>query len=149
MGCGVAIGWVKMAFWRTYYHLIWATKNRQPLILPEFEGRLYAYIQGKVDANGGILHAIGGVADHIHLLASIPPKCSVAEFVKLVKGSSSHYLNQTLGHEHKFSWQEGYGVLTLGSKQLNDAKAYVLNQKEHHTLNTAIAILECSQAEDD
>ena len=135
-----------MAFWRTYYHLIWSTESRQPLITSERETELYKYITGKADAIGCIIHAIGGVEDHIHLIASVPPKISIADFVKKIKGSSAYHLNHTnhtVGDSHLgFSWQKGYGVLTLGSKQLDIAKAYVKNQKSHHSDGTFIKALE-------
>ncbi|MEM8640653.1 MAG: IS200/IS605 family transposase [Cyanobacteria bacterium P01_G01_bin.54] len=132
-----------MAFWRTYYHLIWATHNRQPLIQPEYEKGLYGYIKGKADALGCILHAIGGVEDHIHLVVSIPPKLAVSEFVRRVKGGSAHYINH-LSEEPGIllKWQEGYGVFSLGGKQLERAKAYVNRQKEHHAQETILAALE-------
>lgn len=115
-----------MSFWRTYYHLIWATESRQHLITHDRESELYGYIIGKADA-------IGGIEDHIHLVASIPPKMSVADFVKTIKGSSAYHLNHIPSASSlAFSWQHGYGVLTLGSKQLDEAKAYVNNQKAHH-----------------
>ncbi len=132
-----------MAFWRTYYHLIWATESRQPLITPERETELYGYIIGKADAIGCIIHAIGGTEDHIHVVASIPPKISIADFVKQIKGSSAYHLNHTPSNSGiGFSWQHGYGVLTLGSKQLEQAKAYVMNQKAHHSDGTANNALE-------
>ena len=61
-----------MALWRLYYHLVWATKERQPLITLEKEPKLYNYIIGKADALGSIIHAIGGIENHIHLVVSIP-----------------------------------------------------------------------------
>ncbi|MBD2429756.1 MULTISPECIES: IS200/IS605 family transposase [Fischerella] len=132
-----------MAFWRTYYHLVWATESRSPLITPERESQVYGYIIGKADAIDCIIHAIGGVEDHIHLIASIPPKISIAGFVKQIKGSSAYHLNHTPSTSGiGFSWQHGYGVLTLGSKQLETAKAYVLNQKTHHLNRTTIHALE-------
>ncbi len=132
-----------MSFWRTYYHLIWATESRLPLITSDRESELYGYIIGKADAVGCIVHAIGGVEDHIHLIASIPPKMSVAEFIKTIKGSSAYHMNHTPSASGlAFSWQHGYGVLTLGSKQLDDAKEYVNNQKSHHLGGTAIPALE-------
>ena len=100
-----------MALWRLYYHLVWATKERQPLINPEREAELYAYIIGKLDALSCIVHAIGGVEDHIHLVVSIPPTLSIADFVKNIKGSSAYHMNQALSaSSNKFGWQEGYGV---------------------------------------
>lgn len=132
-----------MAFWRTYYHLIWATQNRQPLITVERESELYGYIIGKAEAMGCIIHAIGGIEDHVHIVASIPPKLSISDFVKTIKGSSAYHLNHTPSNaDIGFSWQKGYGVLTLGSKQLNEAKAYVNNQKQHHRQGTTIRGLE-------
>ncbi|MGL5878594.1 MAG: IS200/IS605 family transposase [Xenococcaceae cyanobacterium] len=131
-----------MALWRLYYHLVWGTKNRQPLIDNKREARLYPYIVSKADSLNCIIHAIDGMENHIHIIVSIPPKLSIAEFVKRIKGSSSHYLNQNFSDPPQFFWQEGYGVFSLGGKQLDEAIAYVQNQKIHHRQNTAIALLE-------
>jgi REP element-mobilizing transposase RayT len=132
-----------MALWRLYYHLVWATKERQPLINPEREAALYSYIIGKADALDSIVHVIGGVEDHIHLVVSIPPTLSIADFVKNIKVSSAYHLNQALAaSSNKFAWQEGYGVFSLGGKQMEQAVNYVNNQKAHHSNGTAIASLE-------
>ncbi|MBE9127013.1 IS200/IS605 family transposase [Coleofasciculus sp. LEGE 07081] len=139
-----------MAFWRLYYHLVWATKERQPLITPAREPRLYSYIIGKADSLGCIIHSIGGVEDHLHLVTSIPPTLSIADFVKNIKGSSAHQFNQDSSPTSaKFGWQRGYGVFSLGGKQLDEAIAYVSNQKQHHSQGTAIASLERDNYEDD
>ncbi|MFB2880322.1 IS200/IS605 family transposase [Floridanema aerugineum] len=139
-----------MALWRLYYHLVWATKERQPLITAKRESDLYNYIIGKADSLRCIVHAIGGTEDHIHLVVSIPPNLSIADFIQQIKGSSSHQMNQLLiSSEAKFSWQRGYGIFSLGRKQLNDAIAYVKNQKQHHLQGTIIAALERETEEDD
>jgi REP element-mobilizing transposase RayT len=139
-----------MAFWRLYYHLVWATKDRQPFITPDKEPKLYSYIIGKADSLGCILHAIGGIENHIHLVVSIPPSLSIADFVKNIKGSSAHHLNHGLPNScSPFSWQRGYGVFSLGSKQLAQAVDYVNNQKAHHLQGTAISSLERDSDEDD
>ena len=131
-----------MALWRLYYHLVWATKERYPLILPEREIELHRYIIKKADILNSITHAIGGTANHIHLVASIPPTLSIADFVKNIKGSSSHYFNQNWQNSNKFGWQEGYGIFSLGQKQLDEAVAYVLNQKIHHSQGSVNHYLE-------
>ncbi len=75
---------------------------------------------------------------------------SIADFVKNIKGSSAYHLNQALSaSSNKFGWQEGYGVFSLGGKQLEQAVNYVLNQKTHHANGTAIASLEQSTYKDD
>ena len=131
-----------MNLWRLYYHLVWGTKERQPLISSAKEAKLYPYIIGKADNLGCITHAIGGIEDHIHLVVSIPPHLSISDFVKQIKGSSSHYLNQIFKNSSKFIWQEGYGVFSLGFKQLDKAIAYTKNQKQHHQQGTVNAYLE-------
>lgn len=138
-----------MALWRLYYHLVWGTKSREPLIDRKREARLYSYIVSKADSLNCIIHAINGTENHIHVIASIPPTISIAEFVKRIKGSSSHYLNQNFPDAPKFIWQEGYGVFSLGAKQLDIAIAYVQNQKIHHQQGTAIAMLEQTDRNDD
>jgi putative transposase len=135
-----------MAFWRTYYHLIWATTARQPLITPEKESELYGYIIGKSDSLNCIIHAINGTEDHIHIVTSIPPKISIADFVKQIKGSSAYHMNHLpSAAELAFAWQSGYGVFTLGSKQLEIAKKYVENQKVHHAEGKIIQLLEIEE----
>ena len=62
-----------MAFWRLYYHLVWATKNREPLIRPAIEERLYAYLVHKAAELGAYVYAVHGWTDHIHLIVAIPP----------------------------------------------------------------------------
>ncbi|MCB0034339.1 MAG: IS200/IS605 family transposase [Anaerolineales bacterium] len=138
-----------MSFWRTYYHVVWATKNREPFITPELEPYLYDYLLGKSHELEVIVYAIGNWTDHIHLLVSIPPKLAVASVVKRLKGASSHYI-ETLGlFEHQFEWQRGYGVFTLGETQRGRAEAYVRNQKVHHQNQTTNAWLEKTDEFDD
>ena len=139
-----------MALWRLYYHLVWATKERQPLILPDKEADLYNYIIGKADSFKSIVHAIGGIENHIHIVVSIPPNLSIADFVKNIKGGSAYYFNHNLSRSSdKFGWQEGYGVFSLGGKQLEQAVNYANNQKEHHLNGSAIASLEETNHQED
>jgi putative transposase len=114
-----------MSFWRLYYHLGWATKDREPMIQAEIEDRLYAYLVRKAAELGVYAYAINGCPDHVHLIVAIPPKHAVADVVKGLKGPSSHYLNQSAGLAYEFAWQRGYGALSLGEGQRPKAVAYV------------------------
>ena len=131
-----------MSLWRLYYHIVWATKSRQALILPEQEDKLYNHIIGKSDSLGCILHAINGVSDHIHLITSIPPRLAIYDYIRQIKGGSSHYMNQQFSLSNKFAWQQGYGIFSISFKNLNIAINYVKQQKKHHQNGTTIAILE-------
>ncbi len=138
-----------MALWRLYYHLIWATHERIPLITAEIENHLYGYIICKADALGCITHAIGGIEDHIHTVTSIPPKLSISEFVKNIKGSSSYHINHSVTSlESQFVWQRGYGIFSFGGKNIERIVDYVLNQKDHHKEGRIISSLEKMNEED-
>ncbi len=138
-----------MALWRLYYHLVWGTKNRLPLIIPDIESDLHDYIIGKADALKCIIHAIGGIENHVHIVVSIPPKLSVSDFLGHLKGSSSHHINHEIrGYEKKFAWQRGYGVFSLGAKQLGEAVTYVINQKQRHNEGNIIPVLERIEEDD-
>jgi len=129
-------------FWRLYYHLVWATKNREHFITPEIEDRLYAYIVNKAAELDLYVYAINGWFDHVHLVVSIPPKHAVAYVVKRLKGASSHDLNHAGGLDFHFAWQRGYGALSLGERQRPVAATYVEAQKQHHSEQTMTAWLE-------
>ena len=130
-----------MSFWRAYYHLVWATHQRQPLINSATEQLLFPYLEKKAIEFETIVYALNGVEDHIHMVVSIPPRYSVAEVVKGLKGGSSHYLNHS-GLPKEFKWQRGYGVFTLGERQRPDAQAYVRAQKQYHGAGTTNTWLE-------
>ncbi len=139
-----------MTFWRSYAHLVWATKNREPLIRSEIEAGLYAALVSKAAELGCYVHAVNGVSDHVHLIISIPPKHSVAWVVKNLKGSSSHFANHELPPgPGPFGWQRGYGYLSLGESQCERAVAYVENQKQHHHAGTTNSWLEKTDDEVD
>ncbi len=131
-----------MTFWRLYYHLTWPTKDREPLIQPEMEERLFGYTIRKAAELGVYVYAINGWFDHMHVIVAIPPKLAVADVVKRLKGSNSHDINQEMDLEYQFQWQRGYGALSLGERQRTTAIEYVLKQKEHHQQHTTSAWLE-------
>lgn len=115
-----------MSYWELYYHLVWSTKRKLPLITPALEPLLYSAIEHKCAELGCSLRAIGGMPDHIHLLVSIPPSISLAEFVRQVKGFSSRRAGEG------FQWQAEYGAFTVSKRNLSAITEYVENQHAHH-----------------
>ncbi|RJP49887.1 MAG: IS200/IS605 family transposase [Anaerolineaceae bacterium] len=124
-----------MSYWRLFYHAVWGTKNRLPLIESVWESDLYGYIWGKATALECIPHAINGMPDHVHVIISIPPKLSVATLIGQLKGASSHHVNENYA-DVSFAWQAEYGVLSFSEKSLPAIVDYVKNQKKHHAKNT-------------
>jgi putative transposase len=127
-----------MPFWRLYYHLVWGTKNRYPLIDEAREETIRRSIRATCEEHRALVHGIGVMPDHVHLSVSIPPRISASDFIQFVKGSSSHLINQIEAgqSENAFAWQAEYGVLSFGERSLEDVVAYVEHQREHHAENT-------------
>jgi putative transposase len=123
-----------MPYWRLFYHVVWGTKHRLPLIESAWEADLHSYIWGKATALECIPHAINGMFDHIHVVISIPPKLSVATLIGKLKGASSHHVNKRY-MDSAFAWQAEYGVLSFSERSLSRVVDYVKNQKKHHEQN--------------
>lgn len=131
-----------MAFWRLHYHLVWATYQREPLLVDDTQRQIYGALLGKAKALRLIVHAIGSMPDHIQLAVSIPPKLAVAECVRQLKGASAHYVNHLPNALGNFGWQDGYGALSFGERSLRQVIAYVKNQKRHHREGSTMALYE-------
>ena len=131
-----------MPYYELYYHIVWTTKMREPLITPELEPVLHQYLRGKGISIGGIVHAVGGIEEHVHVVASIEPRIAVATFVGQLKGASSHWVTHVSAYRLPFTWQEGYGILTFGKQALPRVVEYVMHQHEHHRDNRLISELE-------
>jgi putative transposase len=125
---------VSVPYWRLFYHLIWATRGRAPLIGEREERIIRRSFQTTVDAMRVIPHAVGLMPDHVHVVASMPPSVLVSEVVRRSKGASAHAINHEDGvpPEVPFAWQGEYGVLSFGERALSDVVAYARNQCEHH-----------------
>lgn len=137
-----------MAYWQLYYHVIWTTKNREPLISAELEPELHKYLRGKGLELGGIAHAVGGTEDHCHIVVSIPPRIAIGDYVGKLKGASSHWVTHLSGYKKPFAWQEGYGILSFSKRSLSQVVQYVLSQREHHCSGQIIADMERIERED-
>jgi putative transposase len=130
-----------MFYWRLFYHAVWSTKDRQPLIDPAWEKDLYGYLWGKATALECIPHAINGMPDHMHMVLSIPPRMAVAAIIGQLKGASSHHINELyLGGT--FEWQAEYSVFSISESVLEKVVGYVTMQKQHHADRTLIDTLE-------
>lgn len=125
-----------MPYYRLYYHLVWATYERLPLITPPTEGRVHQLIAVQVKRQGARMVIINGMPDHVHLIVEIPPRIALAQFVKQVKGASSRYINAET--PDYFGWQGGYSAFTLDSRDHEAVVGYVKRQKTHHRDGTLI-----------
>ena len=113
-------------------HVVFATKGRAAFIKPELQTRLYDYIGGILRAEKGMLHAIGGMEDHVHLLMRWRTDRAVADMMRTIKARSSRWVHQTFAGSAQFAWQEGYAVFSVSKSGEPDVKRYIENQPRHH-----------------
>lgn len=131
-----------MPYWQLFYHIVWATRGREPIIRGDKEGIIHNAIVRKASALGGKVFAIGGVEDHVHLVVSIPPSIAIATFIGQVKGASSALVNKSGLYPFPFRWQSEYSVFSFDRKRLPYVVQYVKEQKERHQTGKIIPVLE-------
>jgi REP element-mobilizing transposase RayT len=117
---------------KIWIHAIWATKYREPLIHPNVENKIFQFISEQLRAQGCPVRIINGMPDHIHCLFLLNPKKSIADVIKQIKGSSSHYINQNNMITEKFAWQNGYAAFSVSESGVEKVFTYIKNQKSHH-----------------
>jgi len=117
---------------KNYLHIVFSTKNRVPLIKPEIEKDLYAYLGGICNNLNCSPIKIGGYKDHIHLLVLLSKKITLIELMINLKSHSSKWI-KTQGEPYKkFYWQKGYGAFSVNPTEIKTVMLYIDNQKEHH-----------------
>jgi REP element-mobilizing transposase RayT len=131
-----------MPYWQLFYHIVWSTKDRLPLLTPEVESVIYGFLRSKAIGLGATLFALNGTVDHVHMVAAIAPAIAVSKFIGQVKAVASTRFNKSGQSNTPFFWQEEYGVFSFDGKRLPNYIAYVERQKEHHAQGTTISILE-------
>jgi putative transposase len=115
-----------------YLHLVFSTKNREPVIGDDVRDDLHAYIGGIVAREKGVLLKAGSVADHIHLLVSHPRTCAPSDLVKEIKTGSSVWLKTMDNRYAEFHWQAGFGVFSISPSHRTALDRYLAQQAEHH-----------------
>ena len=117
-------------------HIIFHVKSTGIKILSKDLERTFAYIGGVINGIGGIPIEIGGITNHIHILASLPKNMSLSDFVRTIKSDSSRWIKTIDKYYNSFSWQEGYGAFSVSSSSVIKTINYIRNQNEHHKAMT-------------
>jgi putative transposase len=115
-------------------HIVFSTKNREPLIARDHEAALWAYVAGICRNHECVPHAVGGMPDHIHIACSLHRTVTQSDLVKEIKIGATKWMKAETGWP--FAWQRGYGVFSFGPAQKLEVIAYIQNQREHHRVRT-------------
>jgi REP element-mobilizing transposase RayT len=128
-----------------YYHIVYSTHRREPLIADELGERLIKYTGGILRAQDCSLLAGRAMPEHVHLLVRGHPSKSVAELLRVIKSRTSWWATHEAGAD-VFGWQSGYGAFTVSKSGVDDVERYIATQDEHHKRMTFkeefIALLE-------
>lgn len=124
-----------MSYTKSIFHIVLRTYRSKPWINELHERELYGYIHGYCKGVNAVLIRIGGMPDHIHILVSMSPTISLAEFVRRLKNSMTVWAKAHLNEFPLFcGWGEGYGAFSYSRFDIDKIKRYIIKQKEHHRM---------------
>ena len=117
-------------------HIVFSTKNREPLIFPPYEEELHNYLGGICKNLECQPIKVGGYNDHIHILCMLSKKIALMKLIEEVKSYSSRWMKSKDASLKSFYWQDGYGAFSVNPTEIDTVVAYITNQHEHHSTRT-------------
>jgi putative transposase len=121
-----------MPFIKIWLHCVWNTKNRNPVLTKELRVKLFQHIIEYSKTKNIFIDTINGFEEHIHCLISLGNDQCIFKVMNLLKGESSHWLNNNNLVYEKFEWQDDYFAISVSESILNNVRNYIANQEEHH-----------------
>lgn len=115
-----------------FYHIIFGTKHRKPVIPHAHCEEPYKYIWGIIKNKKCVLYRINGVEDHIHICVDLHPTISLSDLIKDIKVGSSIWMKGNEKFPDFEGWADGYGAFTHSVREKDVIINYIKNQKEHH-----------------
>lgn len=121
-----------MSYTSLFYHVVFSTKERRGFLADDLLVRSCKYIATIAKDLGGQVACSGGMPDHVHLAAVVPPTMAVAEFIGKIKSLTSGWVHRTFPQQDSFAWQDGYAAFSVSPSVLPKLKRYIASQAEHH-----------------
>ena len=110
-----------------HHHFVFGTKNRMAFLEPEIEKSCHRCLWRLSESIDAFPVAIGGIADHVHILAELPPTMFTSYFAKRVKRAFSLWIKKEFPESISFYWQDGYAAFAVSRSQVGTVKRYILN----------------------
>jgi putative transposase len=117
---------------KIYVHLIFSTKNREPLLDRDIQTELASYLGGTLNHLECQPIELGSAPDHAHILCCLSKNLSLSNLVEEIKISSSKWIKTKGRRFARFHWQNGYGAFSVSHSHLNAVIHYIRQQEEHH-----------------
>ena len=124
------------SYTRCWLHIVWATIERRPLLEKPAAAKPSAHLHEYANEKGIYMKINFVNADHTHVLLDLPASKAIEEVVQLLKGGSSHWVNESNLVPGKFGWQRGYGAFSVSHSAVDEVCAYIAHQEEHHRKKT-------------
>jgi putative transposase len=115
-----------------YYHIVFSTKDREPVLAANRREDLYRYTWGIIKNKKSHLYRINGMEDHLHIFASLHPSVCLADFVKDIELGSGWWIKENSVFPGFSHWQDGYGAFTCSTEDKDRVIEYIRAQQEHH-----------------
>ena len=115
-----------------YVHLIFSTKQREPMLLSPVRKDLHAYLAAVLNNHDSPALKLGGMSDHVHVLFRLSKDLALAKIVEEVKTSSSKWLKTQGRGLANFHWQSGYGAFSVSAADVELVVEYIAQQETHH-----------------
>lgn len=113
-------------------HIVFHIKSTSVAMRENDIPTIHKYIGGIIKNMQSMPICIGGVADHVHLLCTLPKDIALSDFVRSIKANSSRWIKTIDNHYAHFEWQTGYGAFSVSPSLLDKTICYINNQPEHH-----------------
>ena len=125
-----------MPFTKVWLHIVWATKNRMPVLTIDMRQKLFAHIKENALSKGLHTDCVNGHVDHVHALISLSPEHSISKVMQLLKGESSFWVNKHGLTKTKLDWQDDYFAVSVSESGVDQVRAYIKNQEVQHQRKT-------------
>jgi putative transposase len=123
---------VFMGYLKIWVHLVWTTKNREPVLSSNIRNLVFDHIRENAAKKGIYIDFINGYLEHVHCLISLGPGQNIDKVLMLLKGESSYWINKTKILPKKFEWQDEYFAVSVSQSAVNNVREYISKQEEHH-----------------
>ena len=119
--------WIKV-----WIHFVWSTAEHFPYLSDEIRKDVFTHIRENARSKGIFIDMINGFVDHVHCLVSLGSNQTIEDVIRLIKGESSHWINQQKLTKAHFAWQKEYFAVSVNPAGLDSVRRYIANQENHH-----------------